>query len=260
MGVFGALKNAVTSPFRAIGDLARLKIRKAVGDITDGAKVSLPIALAATGVGAPLALGLGAAEGAADSWGHGQNNIGKIALGAGAGAATALAANAAGGAFRGGVRVPGGVPGVAGGETTSIADVGSNLSGDALAQAGGDDYLASVGEAAGGAAGPAASVAPAVSSVVPNVPAPQSTGFLKGGAFKSIGTFAKKNPAIVAQAAGGALNTLAGANTASRQLDIEAQQVQNQKEEADRRAKLEELMAMMQGYQSFRPQYRPIGG
>lgn len=253
-GVVKAVGKSITGPFRAIGHLAQGKIRRAVGDVADTAKVALPVALAATGVGAPLAIGLGAAEGAADQWGHGENNIGKIIGGAAKGSATALAANAAGGLFRGGVRVPTGAP-------TGVADVGSQVSGDALAQAGGDDFLASVGDVAGG---PSASIAPEVANtVVPNLPPPGGPPpgkFQMPGAFKDIGQFAKKNPAIIAQAAGNALNTFTGVNTDNRRLDIEAQQVANSKEEADRRAKLEELMAMMQGYQSFRPQYRPIGG
>lgn len=258
MGVFGALKNAVTSPFRAIGDLARLKIRKAVGDITDGAKVSLPIALAATGVGAPLALGLGAAEGAADSWGHGQNNIGKIALGAGAGAATALAANAAGGAFRGGVRVPG-----AGDITGGLPDADAAIaSADNAASIAGGADLSSLPDVA-------SSVAPISESVVPNVAPPgvsnvlnqtKGGGFLKGQPFKAIGALAKKKPEIVAQAIGTGLQTFTGVNTDNRKLDIQAQQVENERQDNERRAKLAELTAMLQGYASFRPQYRPIGG
>lgn len=252
MSIWGTIKKGVTGPFRAIGDLAQLKIRKAVGDLADTGKLAIPVAAAAIpGLGVPAVVAMGAAEGAADQWGHGENNIGKIALGAGKGAATATAAKAVGGFFRGGVPVPGGGAESVVGSATGDAGGALSTAGDV----GGDDFLASI--AANGGTSAPASVAPAVSSVVPNLPAPGGPAgkFQMPGSFKDIGKFAKKNPAIVAQAAGSALDTFAGANTDSRRLDIQAEQVANQKESDDRRAKLEELMAMMQGYSNFRPRF-----
>jgi hypothetical protein len=86
MGIFGSIFKAVTGPLRGIGHLAQGKFKKAIGAFGDTAKMAAPI-IGATGVGLPLAAGIGALGGAASKWGEGESNVGKIFGSAATGAA-----------------------------------------------------------------------------------------------------------------------------------------------------------------------------
>ena len=59
MGFLKSIGNAITRPIRGLGRIARGKFREGFGDIGAGAKAAAPI-LGASGVGLPLAAGIGA--------------------------------------------------------------------------------------------------------------------------------------------------------------------------------------------------------
>src|SRR3990167_6237106 len=100
MGFFGSVWKGLTGPIRGVVNLIQGKVWKAVGAFGDTAKLAAPI-LGATGVGAPLAMGLGAAGGAASRWGEGESNLLKIAGSAAGGAAAGAAGAGAGKLFQG---------------------------------------------------------------------------------------------------------------------------------------------------------------
>ena len=134
MGLFGSIFKGLTGPFRGIGNLVQGKFKKALGAFGSTAKLAAPI-LGATGVGAPLAIGLGAAGGAAESWGEDKNII-KGALGGAAGGAAGVAGRAAfasGGPLSGiGKFVTGGGGGVGSVAGTAAEEVVEPLGGGAL--------------------------------------------------------------------------------------------------------------------------------
>lgn len=86
----GAIGRAITKPFRGVGRILRGKFREGLSDI-GGAAETLAPALALTGVGAPLAIGIGAGGSALEEAAKG-GNVGDILKGAaGGGAKTGLA-------------------------------------------------------------------------------------------------------------------------------------------------------------------------
>jgi len=66
MGIFSTIGNAITGPFRGIGNILQGKFGKGLAAFGDTLKVAAPV-LGATGFGIPLAAGLGAAGGAMSS-------------------------------------------------------------------------------------------------------------------------------------------------------------------------------------------------
>lgn len=86
-----AIWDVITKPVRGIGRLLRGKFRQGLGDIGSGTKSLAPI-LAATGVGAPLALGIGAAGGALEGATTGGGGLKNLLKGAAGGAARTGAA------------------------------------------------------------------------------------------------------------------------------------------------------------------------
>lgn len=93
MGIFSSIFKGVTGPLRAIGNLVQGKPRKALGALGSTAKLAAPI-LGVTGVGLPLAAGIGAAGGAAESFGE-ERNVLEGAVGGAAGGAAGVAGRAA---------------------------------------------------------------------------------------------------------------------------------------------------------------------
>lgn len=77
MSIFSSILKGVTGPFRGIAKFAQGDIRGGLGAFGSTAKLAAPI-VGATGVGLPLAAGLGAAGGVAERYGEGEGNIGKI--------------------------------------------------------------------------------------------------------------------------------------------------------------------------------------
>jgi len=100
MSIFGSIIKGITGPLRGVGNFLQGKFRKGIGAFGDTAKVAAPL-LGATGVGAPLAAGIGAAGGAASTWGEGEDNFGHIIGGGAKGAAGGLMGHMAGKTFPG---------------------------------------------------------------------------------------------------------------------------------------------------------------
>lgn len=231
MGVLGWVARRITSPVRIIKDVAHGDFRGAVGEIGDNAKLA-GVAAGATGVGLPIAVGLGAAGGAASKWGHGESNIGKIALGGvegGAEGAAAVGANKL---------LSGGLPSIGGGGG-ALPDSGSAI------------------DSATGAVKAADSFVPVASSggIPSAVSIPSLVKAPKPRVMSKLGAFAGKNVAPIASVAGESFQALEQGNADAGRLALATRTQDFNEEESKRRQKLAELTQMMQGYEAYRPRY-----
>lgn len=237
MGVLGWVARRITSPVRIIKDVAHGDFRGAVGEIGDNAKLA-GVAAGATGVGLPIAVGLGAAGGAASKWGHGESNIGKIALGGvegGAEGAAAVGANKL---------LSGGLPSIGGGGG-ALPDSGSAI------------------DSATGAVKAADSFVPVASSggIPSAVSIPSLVKAPKPGVMSKVGHIATKHPELVASGLGTAVDAFGAVQQgqmADSQLALDTRKQDFNEEESKRRQKLAELTQMMQGYEAYRPQFSRI--
>lgn len=233
MGVLGWVARRITSPVRIIKDVAHGDFRGAVGEIGDNAKLA-GVAAGATGVGLPIAVGLGAAGGAASKWGHGESNIGKIALGGvegGAEGAAAVGANEL---------LSGGLPSIGGGG--ALPDSGSAI------------------DSATGAVKAAESFTPIASSggIPSAVSIPSLVKAPKPRVMSKLGALAGKNVAPIASVAGESFQALEQGNADAGRLALATRTQDFNEEESKRRQKLAELTQMMQGYEAYRPQFSRI--
>src|SRR3990167_9900753 len=88
-----AIWDIVTRPVRGVGRILRGKVKQGLGDIGSAAQRAAPL-LALTGVGAPLAIGIGAAGGALERGARRGFNIENIARGGVTGGGRAAATQA----------------------------------------------------------------------------------------------------------------------------------------------------------------------
>lgn len=230
MSFLSGIWNGVTAPFRAIGQFAQGNFRQGLGDLGQTAEVVAPI-LGATGVGLPLAAGIGAAGGGLSTWGQGDSNVGDIVKGAVRGGAEGAAGSVLHGALGGG----GGAPAA----TTGAAD----LSGT------GSDVI---GGAASELTAPAEAITP--SAVSPGLADASQvfTPAASAGAspLSAIGAWAKKNPVPAIDAAGKLLGTGAQVYGAQQLGSAEEVRLAEQKREFDeqeRRSHLSMLANFISG-------------
>ena len=197
-----AIWDAITKPIRGLGRILRGKFKQGLGDIGSGAKSAAPL-LALTGVGAPLALAIGAAGGALEGGTTGGGGIGNVLKGAAGGAARtglALGARGLGSKLMGGGGAAEGVPNLASAGTGSQS-ASSAL--QAISQRGG---LSKLSEGAGRSLG----------------------SRLLGGAGDAI-SYAEKHPTLVGSALKGYGDYRQG-QADDRALDFEREQVERTNE------------------------------
>mgnify|MGYP001584702572 CR=1 FL=1 len=238
MGLFGSIKRAVTGPFRAIGKLAKGDLRGAGGALGDVIKPA-SFVLGATGVGAPIAAGVGALGGAMQKLDDPGAKFRDYLGGAAQGATVGLA----GGAARG-----------------LAQNIGSRIAG-AGAGAGGPT---------GAMAGPAGMPTPAmaempgvVARTVPQIGAETlaSQGVSaasKPGLLANVGKFAAKNPELTVGGLQTAVGTYGAAEEgAARDREIKLQEEEAQRREAERqrRFKLDQIGQFINMMGTMRPRY-----
>ena len=181
MGLFGSIKNAITGPFRAVGQLVQGKPRGFLGALGDTVK---PAAVAASAIPGPhqgLTIPLAAAGGAMQKFDdEGDRGFGQILMGGAKGAGMAAGARL----------IPGAVD-----KFGSVTGLYGGAGGGATAVAPG---MAEMMAAGGGAAAPTTAATPAA-----------------GGGF---GAFLKGNAPYLAQGMGAAA-TVYGAHEQGRALD-----------------------------------------
>ncbi len=196
MGLFSAIGSAISRPVRGLGRIARGKFRQGLGDIGAGVKTAAPLLAATTGIGAPLAIGLGVGGGAAKSFGEG-GDFGDVLKGAAGGG---LAAGAAG--------------------------IGRRLSGGANALRGGTAGIdAPIAGFGGLGAEGAREVAGGIGSGI---------GGRLAGIGRGVASFARENPVVASNLAGTAANVY-GAREEGRAMDEELAFRREQIERANRR-------------------------
>jgi hypothetical protein len=230
MGLLKSLKNAVTGPVRAIGKLARGKVGGAIGALGDTVKPAAFV-LGATGVGAPIAAGVGALGGAMQKADDPGAKFGDYLKGAAQGASIGAGGSTARGLYQGiaskvagaGAVSPPGVPGsVMPSDTASI--VGGNVPGGAQSISGTGQFV----DAAKGAANLAGGAPPVA-------PTPGQ------GIGSKIGSFLSKPEVAV-----GLGQTLASGyggyeqgKAAQERLDLDKLEAERHQMERDRRFKLD---------------------
>lgn len=236
---FNWLKNAVTGPFRAIGQLVQGKPRGFLGALGDTVK---PVGIAASAIPGPwqaAGIPLAAAGGAMQKFDdEGQRNIGNILMGSAQGAGMAAGAGAVSGLARAGY---GAISGMGAGGTTAAPTL-ATTSPTALAQRAG---LSMPGAATTATATPA-SMASLIESNMPSmaVNAGKGSSMLSG-----IGKFLTGHPEIVTSA----LSTGADVYGAGMQGAALDRQLEFQREIERERQRQNEIGMLLQAIASMTP-------
>lgn len=217
MGLLGSVFRGVTGPLRGITRVLRGDIKGGLGAFGDTLSLA-PVALGATGVGLPIAAGVGAAAGALQKFDDEDFSLGSVVGGAAKGALTGAGTHGVGKGIsgilsRGGAAsapIASAAPGSAIPESTSLVSRTPNV--------------ASLGGRAGTAAG---NIASTVGETV--------TDEGGGGLLRGIGRFLAKHPDVPAEA----IST--GANLYGNERALAFR-----REEAEKERQLDQLRMLFQ--------------